>query len=271
MTQIRKLGVIMIGQTADFCPADKRLYALRDVSGTVPAPPLIIASIMSKKLAESLDRLVLDVKFGSGAFMKTRGEGQALADGLAAAGNANGVETSYLLTPMSEPLGRTVGNALEVREAVETLRGQGEADLRDLTLALAEKVSTAGRDKLERWLDDGTAMAKFEALVEAQGGDPRMFDNWDRFHPAPVQHPLPSPTSGKVASVDAGDIGRACVRLGGGRERSEDPVDFAVGFSSIRKVGEAVEKDEPLLVAHARSEAALDALWDKIGKAVVVE
>src|SRR2546430_2549125 len=156
LKQLEKIGVFMIGQTEDICPADKKLYALRDVTGTVPSQPLIIASIMSKKLAESLDRLVLDVKFGSGAFMKTRAEAEQLAQGMAAIGEPLGVKISYLLMPRDEPLGRTVGNALEVREAVETLHGNGPLDFVKLVLDLAERVANVPRSTLEMWLNDGT-------------------------------------------------------------------------------------------------------------------
>jgi pyrimidine-nucleoside phosphorylase len=259
LRQIEKIGVFMAGQTEDFCPADKRLYALRDVTATVPSRPLIIASIMSKKLAESLDRLVLDVKFGSGAFMKTREDAELLAAGLAAAGEANGVRTSFLLSPMDEPLGRAVGNALEVREAVETLQGNGPDDLVAITLDLAAKVSDSPRDVLARRLRDGSAWRKFLAMVEAQDGDPRALENWDRFHLAPVVRPLPAPHDGVVVKMDAGRIGVAAVQLGAGRHKATDAINHAVGFSGIRKTGERVSIGEPLLLIHAASEADADA------------
>ena len=259
LRQIEKIGVFMAGQTEDFCPADKRLYALRDVTATVPSRPLIIASIMSKKLAESLDRLVLDVKFGSGAFMKTRAEAELLAAGLASAGEGNGVRTSFQLSPMDEPLGRTVGNALEVREAVETLQGNGPDDLVAITLDLAAAVSDSPRDVLARRLRDGTAWTKFLALVEAQGGDPRAFEDWDQFHPAPVVRPLAAAHDGTIVSMDAGRIGAAAVQLGAGRHKSGDVINPAVGFSQMRKTGERISKGEPVLRIHAASEADADA------------
>ncbi len=157
LRQLEKIGVCMIGQTADICPADKKLYALRDVTGTVPSQPLIVASIMSKKLAENLDRLVLDVKFGSGAFMKTREEAAQLAAAMTEVGAGMGVEVSHLLSTMEAPLGHTVGNALEVAEAVETLQGRGPDDLVEIVLDLAAKVATAPRAQLARWLEDGSA------------------------------------------------------------------------------------------------------------------
>ncbi len=259
LRQIEKIGVFMAGQTEDFCPADKRLYALRDVTATVPSRPLIIASIMSKKLAESLDRLVLDVKFGTGAFMKTREDAELLAAGLSGAGEGNGVRTTFLLSPMDEPLGRTVGNALEVREAVETLQGRGPDDLVDITLDLAAAVSDSPREVLARRLQDGSAWRKFVTLIEAQGGDPRVLDNWETFHPAPVIRPLPSPCDGVIGKMDAGWIGGAAVQLGAGRHKTTDTINPAVGFSGILKTGERVMKGEPLLWIHAASGSSADA------------
>jgi len=255
LRQLEKIGVFMAGQTADFCPADKRLYALRDVTGTVPSRGLIIASIMSKKLAESLDRLILDVKYGSGAFMKTLAEAETLAHGLAQVGTSHGVETSFLLSPMDEPLGRTVGNALEVGEAVATLKGQGPADLVALTLDLACGVSHFPREKFARRLEDGTAWEKFVALVEAQGGDARPLDDLSTFHAARVIQPFPAPRTGCLTRMDAGIIGEVAVRLGAGRHRATDAVDPSVGFGHLRKCGEHVEKGDALLLVHASSDS----------------
>ena len=257
LQQLEKIGVCMIGQTADICPADKKLYALRDVTGTVPSQPLIVASIMSKKLAENLDQLVLDVKFGSGAFMKTREEAAQLAESMTTVGNGMGVKVSHLVSPMDEPLGHAVGNALEVAEAVETLQGGGPNDLIDLTLDLAAKVATAPRDKLARWLNDGSAWKKFIALVDAQDGDAAVLEKMTSVHPAPIIWPLPAPRAGVIERMDAGTIGRAALFLGAGRARAGDEVDFAVGFSRIKKIGERVEPNEPLLFIHARTEEAL--------------
>lgn len=269
LRQIESIGVFISGQTDDFCPADKRLYALRDVTATVPSQPLIIASIMSKKLAESLDRLVLDVKFGSGAFMKTRAEAEQLATGLGAAGCDNGVRTAVVLSAMDEPLGRTAGNALEVREAVETLRGNGPRDLVDLTLALAGLLTDLPRAKLERRLRDGTAHQKFLEIVECQGGDPRALDDWDSFHTAAVIRPLVATSRGKLVRMDAGIIGRVCVGLGGGRSKMTDRINPAVGISGLRKCGEEVSPGEALLTVHAADEAAcglaLNALRGAVG------
>jgi pyrimidine-nucleoside phosphorylase len=271
LSQIEKIGVFMAGQTADFCPADKKLYALRDVTGTVPSQALIIASIMSKKLAESLDRLVLDVKFGSGAFMKTRAEAEQLGAGLAAAGNGNGVVTTLRLTPMDEPLGGAVGNALEVRESVDALQGMGPADLMELTFDLCAKVSGCPAEVFEKHIASGAAWKKFVKLVEAQGGDASVLERMDEFHRARETMVMPSPRDGVIQRVDAQAIGLASVLLGAGRMVSSDVIDFAVGFSGIRKTGDCVAKGEPLLTIHASDSEGLDMARQAVEKAVTVE
>lgn len=270
LKQLEKIGVFMIGQTDDICPADKKLYALRDVTGTVPSQPLIVASIMSKKLAENLDRLVLDVKFGSGAFMKTKEEAQQLAKAMKDVGESMKVKTSFLLNPMDEPLGRSVGNALEVAECVETLQGGGPADLVKLILDLAEKVSETPRSQLEKRLKDGTAWKKFISLVYAQDGDATLVEKLLDTHAAPIVQPFPAPSTGKVKRMDAELIGRASVILGAGRQRTNDPIDYAVGFSKIKKVGEKVETDEPLFMIHARNERSIVNITPLIEKAFEV-
>ena len=194
--QLEKIGVFMIGQTADICPADKKLYALRDVTGTVPSQPLIVASIMSKKLAENLDRLVLDVKYGTGAFMKTREEAEQLAAAMTEVGERMKVKMSHLLSPMDEPLGRAVGNALEVAECVEILQGGGPSDLVKLIVDLAEKVSTTPRSQLEQRLKDGSAWKKFISLVYAQDGDATSLEKILEVHRAPIVQPIPAKKSG---------------------------------------------------------------------------
>ncbi len=271
MKQLERIGVFMIGQTADICPADKKLYALRDVTGTVPSQPLIVASIMSKKLAESLDRLVLDVKFGCGAFMKTRTEAEQLAASMIEVGKRMGVDISHLLTRMDEPLGRAVGNALEVAECVEILHGSGPEDTTELVLDLAVRVSNAPRDQLTGWLADGTAWRKFVALVEAQGGDAAALEKMAATHRAPIIHPLLATSAGRVGRVDADAVGRAAVFLGGGRARADDRIDYAVGFSQVKKVGEAVAAGEPLLVVHAREEQSLTSVLPLLEQAVSIE
>jgi pyrimidine-nucleoside phosphorylase len=270
LTQLEKLGVFMIGQTSDICPADKKLYALRDVTGTVPSQALIVASIMSKKLAENLDRLVLDIKFGAGAFMKTTKEAQQLARSMTAVGEAMGVKVSHQLNAMDEPLGRSVGNALEVAECVETLQGGGPPDLLELTLDLAEKVSDTSRKELAQRLTNGLAWKKFVALVYAQDGDATALEKMSEIHSAPVLKPLLSKKAGVIRKMDAESIGRASVLLGGGRQKTGDSIDFAVGFSGIKKIGERVARGEPLLFVHARDEKSYASILPLLTKAVAV-
>jgi thymidine phosphorylase len=260
-----------MGQTEDLCPADKKLYALRDVTATVPSIPLIVASIRSKKLAESLDRLVLDVKFGSGAFMKTRTEAERLADALCAVGRECGVETSALLSLMQEPLGHTAGNALEVWESVETLQGRGPKDLVDLTLTLATRVVSVPRSQLAEWLSDGTAWRKWCALVEAQGGVAADTEKILEIHRAPIRHVVEGERDGKLVRMDAEQIGRACVALGAGRAKAADPVDFAVGCADLVKAGTSVQKGQCLLTVHARDGVTLEAALVHVREAIAIE
>ncbi len=271
LRQLEEIGVFMIGQTADICPADKKLYALRDVTGTVPAQPLIVASIMSKKLAENLDRLVLDVKFGSGAFMKTRAAATELAAAMTTVGERMGVKISHLLSAMDEPLGETVGNALEVAEAVAVLQGGGPNDLVQLTLDLAEQVSTASRAQLERWLKDGAAWNKCRKLVEAQDGDALAFEKIGEVHTAAIVRPLTAPRGGRITRMNAETIGHAALLLGAGRARADDEIDYAVGFSQIRKVGTAVSPNEPLLFVHARNEEDFAAAARSLENAIAID
>jgi pyrimidine-nucleoside phosphorylase len=270
LAQLQRIGVVMMGQTADICPADKKLYALRDVTGTVPSIPLIVASIMSKKLAESLDRLVLDVKHGSGAFMKTEIDARTLAESMRAVGEAMGVRISTVLNPMDEPLGRAVGNALEVREAIDTLRGGGAQDLVAITLDLASEVSNATREQLGAWLADGTAWRKFVSLVEAQGGDATSLDHYDSNHVAPEQRVFRADQAGVVTRLDAGIIGHACLELGAGRSRSDDAVDFAVGFSELVKCGTPVSRGETLAIIHARTADAAEFASQRFREALTI-
>jgi pyrimidine-nucleoside phosphorylase len=270
LKQLDQIGVFMIGQTADICPADKKLYALRDVTGTVPSQPLIVASIMSKKLAENLDRLVLDVKFGNGAFMKTRQAAEQLADSMTSVGKLMGVKMAHRLSPMDEPLGRTVGNALEVAECVEVLQGTGPDDLVQLVLDLAEKVSESPRHQLEARLKDGTAWKKFVSLVYAQDGDATALETIGKIHAAPVIQPIPAKSSGTVREMNAELIGRASLLLGAGRQKADDRIDFAVGISRLKKTGEPAEKGEPLMFAHARTERSLLQVRSLLEQAAVV-
>ena len=270
LKQLERIGVFVIGQTEDICTADKKLYSLRYVTGTVPSQALIVASIMSRKLAENLDRLVLDVKFGSGAFMKTKKDAEQLAATMTSVGKSMGVKTSHLLSPMDEPLGRAVGNALEVAECVETLQGGGPPDLVKLIADLAEKVSTTPRKELKQRLKDGSAWKKFVSLVYAQDGDATALEKITDLHRAPIVKSLPAKSAGVVKKMDAELIGRASVMLGAGRQKTGDQIDFAVGISGIKKIGEHVDLDEPLLFVHARTQQALDSVLPILKKASAV-
>lgn len=264
-------GCVMVGQTEAICPADRKLYALRDVTGTVPSIPLITASIMSKKLAEGLNRLVLDVKHGSGAFMKWRRDAEDLGSRMQQAGEALGVKTRVVLTPMDEPLGNAAGNALEVAECIACLQGQGPTDLEALTLDLAAEISESSRTQLETWLHDGTAWARFQRMVSAQGGQVEALERLTEIHAAPYVADLEAPRSGVVEEMNAGVVGRVCQVLGAGRSRVEDSVDFAVGCDRIVKTGGSVRVGDPLLRVHARTQAALDEALGELASAVVIE
>jgi len=253
------LGVCLVGQTAEIAPADRKLYALRDVTATVESIPLIAGSIMSKKLAEGIDALVLDVKVGGGAFMKGLDDARKLARALAGIGRAMGKRVTALLTAMDQPLGRAVGNALEVAEALELLRGEGPDDLRRLTEELcAEMVLLAGgaaeRDaalaRVREVVASGRALARFRSLVEAQGGDPAAVDDPGRLPRAQGTLDVVAPARGRVVAVDAEAVGLAAMALGAGRLRVEDRVDPAVGVVLRKKVGEPVEVGEPLARLH---------------------
>lgn len=257
-TVIEKIGCVMIGQTANICPADKKLYALRDVTGTVPSIPLITASIMSKKLAEGLNRLVLDVKWGSGAFMKTNEEAHLLAQSLVSVGRALGVRSSVRLSEMNEPTGEAAGNALEVAECVRCLQGQGPQDLEDLVLDLASAVSISSRAELADMLHRGLAWQKFQQMVAAQGGKVSALEKITSVHPAPYIGEYTAPHSGLLQRMDAGGIGTVVLELGAGRSKAADPVDFAVGCDHMVKTGTQVHAGQPLLRVHARTQATLE-------------
>lgn len=264
--QVAEVGCALIGQTKDLAPSDKKLYALRDVTATVECMPLICGSIMSKKLAEGIDALVLDVKFGRGAFMKDIDAARELATTMVEIGRAMGKGVTALLTAMDQPLGRSVGNAVEVAESIACLRGEGPDDLMEVTYALGSemlllgKVETdlaAARTRLERSVNDGSALAKFGEIVAAQGGDARVVDDPTGVLPAAAQQvPLLAARGGVVQDVDAMEVALAALRLGAGRARAEDEVDPAVGITGLVKVGETVEQGRPLAVIHANDDEA---------------
>ncbi len=259
-------GCALIGQTAEIAPADKKLYALRDVTATVDNQSLICASIMSKKLAEGIDALVLDVKTGSGAFMKAEADAVALADLLVETGSRMGKKTVALITDMDQPLGRHVGNALEVAESIETLRGSGPDDLRSLSIALSgwmfylgKRTATVaeGERLAEGLIANGRGLEKFREIIRLQGGDPGVIDDLNRLPRALHKRDLLSPRAGSVAEIACEQVGVACILLGGGRETKDDVVDPAVGIVLHKKAGDTVAAGEPLLTVHYNSEGRL--------------
>jgi pyrimidine-nucleoside phosphorylase len=275
--QVEKLGLCLIGQTAELAPADKKLYALRDVTATVECIPLICASILSKKLAEGIDVLVLDVKFGRGAFMKNRERARELAEMLVKVATAMGKPTRALLTAMDEPLGRAVGNALEVGESIDCLRGKGPADTMEVTYALGEQmlllakvVTSAGeaRRRLEQSVSSGAALEKFRQMVVAQGGEARVVDEPSRLPQAKHQERLCAERGGFVRDVDAMGVALAALGLGAGRTRADAKIDPAVGISALVKIGERVEKGAVLCVVHANDEASLAAAKGQLTRAI---
>ncbi len=276
---IQKCGCSIIGQTGQLAPADKKLYALRDVTGTVPSIALITASIMCKKLAEGIDALVLDVKWGKGAFMRTQKDARALALSMVRVGKKMGKGMAALITDMNQPLGHAAGNALEVIESIETLKGHGPKDLTDITIAFAvEMLVQAGKSKnrkesekeLRALLENGKAFRKFREMVQLQGGDVRVIDDPSLLPRARVIKSYLAPKSGFIVTADAENIGKACLILGSGRTRTDQAVDFAVGASGIRKVGDAVKKGEPLVVMHANDDGKLAEAMKLIEKAFTI-
>ena len=277
--QVMKIGCALIGQTPEIAPADKRLYALRDVTATVEAIPLIAASIMSKKLAEGLSGLVLDVKHGSGAFLPPTEKGLELAKTMIALGEDRGCPTVALLTAMDRPLGRACGNALETEEAILSLRGEGPEDLMEVTYALgvemllSAKVETTAkkaRKKLESVLGSGLAAEKFEQIIEAQGGNPKAVEDPSVMPQAGAVEVFMAPATGVVQRVDPRIIGRAVVQLGGGRTKVEDTVDPTVGFVITVKPGDKVLAGEPIASVFARDPAGIKLGFDALAQAIVV-
>ncbi|MCC6162013.1 MAG: thymidine phosphorylase [Acidobacteria bacterium] len=277
--QLADLRCALIGQTDDVAPADRTLYSLRDVTATVESLPLICASILSKKIAEGIDALVLDVKTGNGAFMAREEDARALADALVGLAERSGLRVAALLTQMDVPLGRTVGNALEVRECIDVLRGGGPSDLVELSVELAalmlwlgqgRPTLDASRDAVRGALADGSGLAMFRAIVARQGGDVGMVDDPSTLPQAPVCEMFVAPRAGHVARYDAGLIGRAAVHLGAGRAKAEDAVDPAVGFDIVAPPGTRVDAGEPLIAIHARTRAGVAAVRPMLDQALTM-
>ncbi len=262
MANVNDFGIAIAGQTADLDPADKKMYALRDVTGTVPSIPLIVSSIMSKKLAAGADVIVLDVKSGSGSFMKTEDDAMELAENLTAVGKMAGKKTVAVITDMDEPLGNAIGNALEVKEAIEVLRGDKKGELLELCLTLGACILTeAGiaenddeaRQMLIRGIEDGSALNKLAQLVEGQGGDKNAVYNTGLLPSAPVRYEAICKQTGYVKHISAADVGLVSMHLGGGRVTKESEIDLSVGLILNKKVGDRVEAGESLGTIHATS------------------
>jgi pyrimidine-nucleoside phosphorylase len=263
LRQVHDVGMAIVSQTADLVPADKRLYALRDVTATVDIVPLIASSIMSKKIAGGADAIVLDVKVGDGAFMKTLDEARELAQAMVDLGRAEGREVVCELTDMDQPLGRAVGHTLEIREVVETLDGDGPSDLVELVLGASAHLlalsdlgidAAEGRRRAEEALADGSARAQYERWVRAQGGDPSL----DVLPQAAVTRTVPAPDAGHVTAIAAKNIGLAALHLGAGRATKEHAIDHAVGVVCLAKRGDHVQAGQPLAEVHARDDASAD-------------
>jgi pyrimidine-nucleoside phosphorylase len=261
---VRRVGVSIIGQTDDLAPADRRMYALRDVTGTVPSIPLIVASILSKKLAAGLDALVMDVKVGSGAFMRHRRQARALAHALRAVGQRLGLPVRALLTEMSTPIGVHIGNALETREAIEVLRGEAPADTRELTLALGARMLLAARRersleaahrRLEAALSSGAGAERLARMIAAHGGDARVVDDPSRLPRARQRVPVHAPHGGYVAAIEALALGELAVTLGAGRTRADQAIDPRVGIELAARRGDRVERGQVLAFLHVEKRA----------------
>ena len=274
------VGCAMIGQTEEIAPADKKLYALRDVTATVESIPLICASIMSKKIAEGIGGLVLDVKTGAGAFMKSPAESRRLAEALVAIGVASGLRTEALITTMDAPLGRMVGNSLEVIESIETLKGNGPQDLERLSVVLAARMLiAAGLEQDDaraeaRVLDaltSGAGVEKLRAIIEFQGGNPAVVDDYGRLPAAPDRHDVTAPRSGYVSALQAELVGRAAVALGAGRARLDDVIDPGVGIEVMIRVGAPVRAGDAILSVHHRGGRGLGDAAPMLAEAVQID
>ncbi len=264
--QLGEVGLVIAGQTTDLAPADKKLYALRDVTGTVPSLPLIAASIMSKKLATGADAIVLDVKCGRGAFMETLEEARRLANLMVEIGTRSGRRMTALITQMDQPLGKAIGNAREVEEAIDTLNGKGPADFQELVEVVSAEMlrlgyrgdgalsEDAALDQIRSVIESGAALAKFRDFVIAQGGDPAPVDDPSLLPVAEVMHTVHAPIDGSIHAIDARELGLTTVALGGGRQKKDDLIDHRVGIVLIHKVGAAVVAGDELAVVHAAND-----------------
>lgn len=276
---VNRIKMAIMGQTADLAPADKKIYALRDVTATVDCIPLIASSIMSKKLASGADAIVLDVKMGSGAFMKTLEDAVALADTMVKIGTMAGKHTSAVITNMDQPLGLAVGNSLEVIEAINLLKSQGPKDLMEDCMALGTLMLIGGGvtdslDEAEKMLlatiEDGSALKKFAEFVEAQGGSPEFIFDTDKFEKAKYVVPVPAPKSGYVSHIQTDEIGMCSLILGGGRETKESVIDLSVGLILNKKLGDEVKEGEPLAYIHSNHPDKTDAAIERFLNAYTI-
>jgi pyrimidine-nucleoside phosphorylase len=277
---LRRVGCALIGQTDDIAPADRQLYALRDVTATIESVPLISASIMSKKIAEGIGGLVLDVKTGAGAFMPTLERARQLATSLVSIGRASGVRTEALVTRMDGPLGRTVGNALEVIECVEILKGGGPGDVEALSVLLAARMLIlAGLEpdepqasaRVRAALRSGAGLEKFRQIVENQGGNPRALDDYRLLPSAPDREQVRAPRRGVVTAIHAGHVGDACVRLGAGRARLDETIDHGVGIELLAPPGTDVRAGDTVFIVHHRGGRGLDDALALLDAAIAVD
>jgi len=270
---LKRCGLALIGQTKEIAPADRKLYALRDLTATVPFRPFICASVMSKKLAEGIDGLVLDVKTGNGAFMREFEDARKLAEMMASTGRAMGKRVVALITDMNQPLGRWAGNAVETLEAIETLRGDLEGDFAELCLELAARMLIVGgvendlenaRDRSRDAITSGRALERFRACVEAQGGDPRVLDDTALLPQAGEQRTITASHAGFVNGIETDEIGRIVMDWGGGRRRLEDKIDYAVGLRIHAKIGDRVNAGDPLATAYYNDESKFEEMGARL-------
>lgn len=275
---VNEAKVAVIGQTGNLTPADKKLYGLRDVTGTVNSIPLIASSIMSKKIAAGADAIVLDVKTGNGAFMKTLEDAEALAHAMVRIGNNVGRNTMAIISDMGQPLGNAIGNALEVKEAIETLQGNGPEDLTELVMTLGSQMVVVGgkaqnldeaRKMLEQAIQDGSALESFRTFLENQDGDGSVVDDVSKLPQAKYQIELPAQSEGIVTEIIANEVGVASMMLGAGRQTKEDEIDLSVGLVLHKKVGDSVNKGEALLTIHSNQEQ-IDNVKDKLLQSITI-
>ncbi len=278
ISQLKLVGIVLTGQTGDLAPADGKLYALRDVTGTVQSIPLIASSVMSKKIAAGAQAIVLDVKIGHGAFMKTVPEARSLAKLMVSIGNLSGRKVTALLSDMNQPLGHAVGNALEVKEAIDTLHGDGPSDFREHCLVVASHLLVIGgktrdmiqaRSMAEKALDNGEGWEMFRKLIQAQGGNLQYVDEPNRLPQAPLIETVMAPINGFIEEINARVIGETSVEMGAGRAKKGDSIDYAVGLVILRKVGDRVVKGDPLFVIHARTQESLARSKELVLRAII--